>query len=73
VVDLEAPHAPLVVRDAEHVGSELDGMRQRLAFSPERTTAARVLAEVTAQVDVRDLTLEEPAIEDIVRTLYTRS
>jgi ABC-2 type transport system ATP-binding protein len=73
VVDLEAEHAPLVVQDAEHVGSELDGMRQRLAFSPEQTTAARVLAEVTAQVDVRDLTLEEPAIEDIVRTLYTRS
>jgi ABC-2 type transport system ATP-binding protein len=32
-----------------------------------------VLAEVSAQVDVRDLTLEEPAIEAIVRTLYHRS
>ena len=42
----------------------------RLAFSPHDTTAARVLAEVSAQVEVRDLTLEEPAIEDIVRTLY---
>ena len=47
-----------------------DGVRQRLAFSPHDTTAARVLAEVSAQVEVRDLTLEEPAIEDIVRTLY---
>jgi ABC-2 type transport system ATP-binding protein len=73
VVDLHEPHAPLVVPDAEHQGSELEGLRQRLAFSPGRTTAARVLAGVTAQVDVRDLTLEEPAIEDIVRTLYTRS
>jgi ABC-2 type transport system ATP-binding protein len=72
VVDLEQPHAPLVVSDAEHVGSELDGLRQRLAFAPDRTTAARVLAEVSAQAPVRDLTLEEPAIEDIVRTLYSR-
>jgi ABC-2 type transport system ATP-binding protein len=32
-----------------------------------------VLAGVSAQAEVRDLTLEEPAIEDIVRTLYSRS
>jgi ABC-2 type transport system ATP-binding protein len=73
VVDLWEPTAPLRVADAEHIGSELNGVRQRLAFSPELTTAARVLAEVSAQVEVRDLTLEEPAIEDIVRTLYHRS
>jgi ABC-2 type transport system ATP-binding protein len=73
VVDLWEPTAPLQVADADHIGSELDGVRQRLAFSPELTTAARVLAEVSAQVEVRDLTLEEPAIEEIVRTLYHRS
>jgi ABC-2 type transport system ATP-binding protein len=72
VVDLVAPQPPLRAAGAEHIGSELDGQRQRLAFSPEHTTAARVLADVTAQVEVRDLTLEEPAIEDIVRTLYSR-
>ena len=55
---------------AAHIGSDLDGQRQRLAFSPKETTAARVLAEVTAVTEVVDLTLEEPAIEDIVRTLY---
>jgi ABC-2 type transport system ATP-binding protein len=73
VVDLCEPTPPLQIADAEHIGSELNGVRQRLAFSPELTTAARVLAEVSAQVDVRDLTLEEPAIEAIVRTLYHRS
>ena len=55
----------------EHLGSELDGVRQRLAFSPGTTTAAQVLAGVSAQAEVRDLTLEEPAIEDVVRTLYS--
>jgi ABC-2 type transport system ATP-binding protein len=73
VVDLWQPRPPLRVDLAEHVGSELDGQRQRLAFSPARTTAAQVLAGVAAQVEVRDLTLEEPAIEDIVRTLYHAS
>jgi ABC-2 type transport system ATP-binding protein len=72
VVDLDEPHQPLRLAEAEHVGSELEGQRQRLAFAPDRTTAARVLAAVTAQVFVRDLRLEEPAVEDIVRTLYSR-
>ena len=71
VVDLTGPHAPLHVPGTEHRGSELDGVRQRLAFSPGTTTAAQVLAAVSAQAEVRDLTLEEPAIEDVVRTLYS--
>jgi ABC-2 type transport system ATP-binding protein len=70
VVDLPAPRPALEVSAAAHIGSDLDGQRQRLAFSPKETTAARVLAEVSAVTEVVDLTLEEPAIEDIVRTLY---
>jgi ABC-2 type transport system ATP-binding protein len=73
VVDLWEPRPSLQLSEATHLGSEGDGVRQRLAFSPHDTTAARVLAEVSAQVEVRDLTLEEPAIEDIVRTLYHSS
>jgi len=70
VVDLPEPSPDLQVSAAAHIGSDLDGQRQRLAFSPKETTAARVLAEVSALTEVVDLTLEEPAIEDIVRTLY---
>jgi ABC-2 type transport system ATP-binding protein len=70
VVDLPEPSPDLHVSAAAHIGSDLDGQRQRLAFSPKETTAARVLAEVSAMTEVVDLTLEEPAIEDIVRTLY---
>ena len=73
VVDLPEPSPDLHVAEATHIGSELDGQRQRFAFSPQRTTAARVLAEVSAKTEVIDLTLEEPAIEDIVRTLYGAS
>ena len=70
VVDLPEPSPDLQVSAAAHIGSDLNGQRQRLAFSPKETTAARVLAQVSAVTEVVDLTLEEPAIEDIVRTLY---
>jgi ABC-2 type transport system ATP-binding protein len=71
VVDLEAPAPPLHgVPDADLVDVEAGGLRQRLAFSPERTTAAAVLAAVTARAAVRDLAVEEPDIEDVVRRLY---
>jgi ABC-2 type transport system ATP-binding protein len=70
VVDLPEPRPDLEVAEATHIGSELNGQRQRFAFSPQQTTAARVLAEVSAKTEVIDLTLEEPAIEAIVRTLY---
>ena len=70
VVDLPEPSPDLRISETAHIGSDLDGQRQRLAFSPKETTAAKVLAEVSAVTEVVDLTLEEPAIEDIVRTLY---
>ena len=46
------------------------GLRQRLAFTPGTTTAAAVLAEVSKVAAVRDLSIEEPDVEDVVRRLY---
>ena len=74
VVDLETPSPPLDdVPDARLVDVQASGLRQRLAFSPERTTAAAVLAAVAARAPVRDLSVEEPDIEDVVRRLYLSS
>jgi ABC-2 type transport system ATP-binding protein len=71
VVDLVAPTADLVdVPNTRHVGSEAEGLRQRLAFDAERTTAAEVLKSVAELVEVRDLSIEEPDIEDVVRRIY---
>lgn len=70
-IDLTEPSAPLEsIPHARLVGSEADGLRQRLAFTPGRTTAAAVLGEVGRHAEVRDLTIEEPDIEDVVRRLY---
>jgi len=71
VLDLAEP-APALdgVPDATLIGVEAGGLRQRLAFAPERTTAAEVLTAVSGRVTVRDLSIEEPDIEDVVRRLY---
>ncbi|MFC4632254.1 ATP-binding cassette domain-containing protein [Promicromonospora alba] len=71
VVDLATPTDDLVDLDgAEHVRSESGGLRQRLAFDPQRTTAARVLAAVSERAEVLDLSIAEPDIEDVVREIY---
>ena len=64
VVDLASPVGDLVhVPETRHLGSEGSGMRQRLAFDPETTTAARVLAAVSERAEVLDLAIEEPDVE----------
>ncbi|MEP6651065.1 MAG: ATP-binding cassette domain-containing protein [Lapillicoccus sp.] len=74
VVDLAAPTSPLRdIASTRLVAVEGDGLRQRLAFDPSRTTAAAVLAAVSARTEVRDLTIEEPDIEDVVRRIYSAS
>ena len=72
VVDLAEPGPPLTDVPGTTLRSvEADGMRQHLAFRPDETTAADVVAAVAARVPLRDLTVTEPDIEDVVRRLYT--
>ena len=70
VVELAAPAAPLLGLDGVvDVAVEAQGLRQRLAFDAA-TTAAELIAEVARRVEVRDVSVDEPSIEDLVRTLY---
>ena len=72
VVDLVAPTKPLHgIPETTLLASEGDGLRQRLAFDASATTAARVLAQVSARAEVLDLAIEEPDIEDVVRRIYS--
>ncbi len=71
VVDLAEAAPDLVgLPGAQHLLSEGGGLRQRLAFDPETTTAAALLAQVSMRATVRDLSIEEPAIEEVVRRIY---
>jgi len=49
---------------------QADGPRRWLRFQREEITAAALVAAVSARYHIRDLTIEEPEIESIVRRLY---
>jgi ABC-2 type transport system ATP-binding protein len=71
IVDLEEAHPPLDIPGT--TVTAVDGPRQWLRFHRDDTTAADVIAAVTAQVAVRDLTVEEPHIDDVIRRIYESS
>jgi len=68
VADLEEPGPALDIPGARL--DKVEGSRQWLRFRREEVSAAAVVADVAAQVALRDLSLEEPAIEDVVRRIY---
>jgi ABC-2 type transport system ATP-binding protein len=72
VVELESPAAALEgLPGVSEVTVQAGGLRQRLVFCTEQTTAAALIAAVAERVTVRDLAVAEPAIEDVVRELYS--
>lgn len=69
VVDLEyEPSEPINLAHAREVRA--DGPRRWIQFRRDESTAAELIAEVSRQYPVRDLTIEEPEIEAIVRQIY---
>ena len=70
VVDLVEPGPPLEIEGA--AVTRVDGPRQWLRFRRDDVSASELLSRVTRQVAVRDLSVEEPDIESIVREIYAR-
>jgi ABC-2 type transport system ATP-binding protein len=68
VVDLVDAEADPSVPGAELLRRE--GPRVWLAFDRDAFTAAELIGAVVARCPVRDLTVEEPEIEEVVRTIY---
>ena len=50
--------------------TDVDGPRQWIRFDRRQTSAAELIAELTAAHSIRDLTIEEPQIEDLIRRIY---
>ena len=69
VVDLVDAAEPIEVAGA--TTRKVDGPRQWLSF-PADASAAPIVAAVAASYDVADLSIHEPAIEDVIRDLYAR-
>jgi ABC-2 type transport system ATP-binding protein len=67
VVDLVDAAEPVSVPGA--TVRRVEGPRQWLSF-PADASAAPIVAAVAAAYDVADLSIQEPAIEDVIRQLY---
>ena len=68
VVDLEEEAPPLAVPGCET--RRVEGVRQWIRFRRSDTSAASVITAIAAVARVRDLTIEEPDIEDVVTRIY---
>ena len=68
VVDLVEPGPPIRVDGADVV--RVDGPRQWLRFRRDDVSAADLIGRVVQVGRVRDLTIEEPDIEDVVKRIY---
>jgi ABC-2 type transport system ATP-binding protein len=67
VVDLAEPTEPIRVEGAEV--TRVDGPRQWLRF-PADASAAPLVADIAARYSLADLSIHEPAIEDVITRLY---
>jgi ABC-2 type transport system ATP-binding protein len=73
VVELTEPAPPMLgLPGVVDVTVEAQGLRQRLEFTAGAATAAELITAVAQRVELRDVTVDEPSIEDLVRTLYAR-
>ena len=73
IVDLEEPVAALdLPGTASTRAVEAGGIRHRISFSGAELTVPALLTAIGRQAAVRDLSLTEPAIEDLVRRIYAR-
>ncbi len=68
VVDFVDPQPPLELTGVASV--QVDGPRQRVEFD-WTTSAPQLIAAVLRQAEVRDLSIEEPRIDDVVHQIYT--
>jgi ABC-2 type transport system ATP-binding protein len=68
VVDLMEPGPPIGADGADVV--KVDGPRQWLRFHRDDVSAADLIARVVQVARVRDLTIEEPDVEDVVKRIY---
>jgi ABC-2 type transport system ATP-binding protein len=68
VVDLVEPGAAMSIAGAEV--RRVEGPRQWVVFDRRDLTAAEVVRRITEAAPIRDLSIEEPEIEELVRNVY---
>ena len=70
VLNSYAVGEPVEVAEGSVVRTE--GPRQWIEFDRRTTTAAAIISAVSDVHPIRDVSIEEPEIEELIRQLYTR-
>ncbi len=70
IIDLAETGFEGEMGDEEAVVVKREGLRYELAFDPTRTSAAALIGRLAARYPVKDLFVEDPAIEEIIAKLY---
>ncbi len=70
VVDFADAQPPVELADG--TVEQVDGPRQWIRFDRRQTTAAALISQVSDLHPVRDLSIEEPEIEELIRGIYSR-
>lgn len=70
VVNLEHQTRPLALPAV--TVTRVDGTGQWPTFRRNQTSAAELIAAIERRARIRDLTLQEPEIDDVVRWVYER-
>ena len=68
IVDLAQPYADIQLEGVNLTRREEN--RVWLTFDRDTLPASEVIAQLTSRYEVRDLTISEPEIEEIVRRIY---
>lgn len=71
VVDFAEGVSEVKIAQAELI--EREGQRARFRFNRQHVSASELITELAQQHRVRDISVEEPEIEEIVRKIYERS
>ena len=71
VIEADDPTAIVSHPEAELVRREHG--RHWLRFDRKKTSASRLIADVSAQIAIRDLSVQEPNLEDVIRHVYGES
>jgi ABC-2 type transport system ATP-binding protein len=66
----DVPDMLASIRQEDIVLIDQDGPRVRVAFDRSRRSAPDVLAVMSGYGTIRDMSIEEPAIEDVIQNLY---
>lgn len=75
IADFDSDPAPELFADLAARGMEfrrLEDYRGEISFDRRRASSAEVIQAVMGKATVRDLKIEEPGIEDVVRAIYAR-